>query len=78
MQLYLCCHDDKEVRVLMNREFKVKLSGCGYHNYVGWQGLVEAVGREWAKRLAGEAFSSGLVYYCRRLRRGLKIEFYSK
>lgn len=62
----------------MNSEFKVKLSGCGYHNYVGWSGFCAAVGFPFVCDALSRAFESQLDKYVIKLRRGLKIEIYSK
>lgn len=64
--------------ISMNRQFKVKLSGCGYHNYVGFTGFCEAVGLPFVCDALSRAFESPLDRYTIRLRRGLKIEIYSK
>lgn len=62
----------------MNRNFIVRLEGCGYHGYVGYRGLVEACGEELADKAICGAISSNMYKFTRKLRRGLRIDFYSK
>lgn len=63
---------------IMNREFRVKIHGCGYHTLVGWSGLVKAVGPEIAERTVLLALNSKTDKWTWRLRRGIKLDFYSK
>lgn len=67
-----------ELSVKMNREFRVKIHGCGYHNLVGWSGLVKAVGSELAEKAVLKAFESGMDKWTWKLRRGIRLDFYSK
>ena len=62
----------------MNREFRVKIHGCGYHTLVGWSGLNKAIGPELAEKAVLKAYESGLDKWTWSLRRGLKLDFYSK
>lgn len=62
----------------MNREFRVKIHGCGYHTLVGWSGLVEAIGLELAEKAVLRALDSGMDKWSWKLRRGLRLDFYSK
>ena len=62
----------------MNRNFRVKLHGCGYHTLVGWSGLVKAVGPEIAERALLLALDSPMDKWSWKLRRGLRLDFYSK
>ena len=63
---------------VMNREFRVKVHGCGYHTLVGWSGLVGIIGQELAEKAVLKAFSSKTDKWSWRLRRGLKLDFYAK
>lgn len=63
---------------ILNREFLLKVSGCGYHTLAGWPLLVELVGVEFANKALSRAISSGMDKYTWKLRRGLKLDFYSK
>lgn len=62
----------------MNSNFRVKVHGLGYHTLVGWSGLNEIVGSEIAERAVCKAFEAGLDKWTWKLRRGLKLDFYSK
>ena len=62
----------------MNREFRVKVHGCGHHTLVGWSGLVSIIGQENAEKAVLKALSSGMDKWTWKLRRGLKLDFYSK
>lgn len=63
---------------ILNREFLVKISGLGYHQLAGWPLLVSLIGEHLANKTLSAALSSPLDKYTVRLRRGLKIDFYSK
>lgn len=67
-----------EYSKIMNREFRVKVHGCGFNTLVGWSGLVSIVGQEIAEKAVLKAFSSGMDKWTWRLRRGLRLDFYSK
>lgn len=62
----------------MNSNFRVKVHGLGYHTLVGWSGLNEIVGPELAERAVCKAFESKQDKWTWKLRRGLKLDFYSK
>lgn len=64
---------------VMNSNFRIKLVGCGYrHMLVGWNGLVQAIGYDLAKRCVQRAMECTAGRSTQRLRRGLRIEFYPK
>lgn len=67
-----------ENNTILNKEFRVKVSGLGYHQLVGWPMLVNLIGQELAEKHLSRALSSPLDKYSVKLRRGLKIDFYSK
>lgn len=66
----------------VNRHFKIKVSGVNngkkIHSLVGVSGLIEVVGdTEVVNSMLDKAFSKGLDKVERKLRRGLKVTFYS-
>lgn len=67
-----------ENNTILNKEFRVKVSGNGYHQLVGWPMLVDLIGKELAEKYLSRALSSPMDKYSVKLRRGLKIDFYSK
>lgn len=66
------------LRVRMNRDFRVKINHGSLSTLVGWRGLVEHVGQVRAKWLVREAFSRDIGNYTWKSRNGLKIVFYGK
>lgn len=62
----------------MNSNFRVKVHGLGYHTLVGWSGLNEIIGRELAEKAVYKAFEAGLDKWTWNLRRGIRLDFYSK
>lgn len=67
-----------ENNTILNKEFLVKVSGLGYHQLVGWPMLVELIGQKLAEKHLSRALNSQMDKYSVRLRRGLRIDFYSK
>lgn len=63
---------------ILNREFRVKISGQGYHTLAGWPLMVSLIGEELAEDTLMRALNAQADKYTRRLRRGLKLDFYSK
>lgn len=63
---------------ILNREFLLKISGNGYNTLAGWPLLVELVGEDLANKALCRAISSGVDKYTWKLRRGIKLDFYSK
>lgn len=63
---------------ILNKEFRVKVSGMGYHQLVGWPMLVDLIGEKLAEKYLSCALNSPMDKYSVKLRRGLKIDFYSK
>lgn len=63
---------------VLNSHFLVKVSGLGYHQLVGWPMLVELIGEELAEKALSKAFFVGMDKCTFKLRRGLKLDFYSK
>lgn len=63
---------------ILNREFRVKISGLGYHTLAGWPLLVSLLGENLAEDTLSRALDARVDKYTRRLRRGLKLDFYSK
>lgn len=67
----------------VNMNFKIKVSGINdngekLHKLVGVQGLLEIIGDSHkVNNLLDKAFDKGLDKFERRLRRGLKVVFYS-
>lgn len=65
----------------INKNFKIKVSGISkgerVHKLVGVSGLLELVGLELANSLLEKAFEKGLDKVECKLRRGLKITFYT-
>lgn len=67
-----------------NKEFKIKVNGVNYigpsiSKLVGFEGLVEIIGSsKLAEKLCRKALASPDDKYVARLRRGLKITFYTK
>lgn len=62
----------------MNREFRVKINHGSQSTLVGWNGLVEHVGKIRAKWLVQEALLRGLDKYVWRSRKGFRVTFYGK
>lgn len=63
---------------ILNREFRVKVSGLGFHQLVGWTMLVELIGEDMAIRALNRALECRMDKYTWKLRRGLKLDFYQK
>jgi len=65
----------------INQNFKIKVSGESdgqkVHKLVGVSGLLKLVGAELANNLLDKAFNKGLDKVECKLRRGLKITFYT-
>ena len=65
----------------INRNFKIKVSGVSegqrVHKLVGVRGLLELIGIEQANKLLKKAFEKGKDKEECKLRRGLKITFYT-
>jgi len=65
----------------INQNFKIKVSGESdgqkVHKLVGVSGLLKLVGAELANSLLDKAFNKGLDKVECKLRRGLKITFYT-
>jgi len=70
--------DGRPCSTYLNKEFWVKISGLGYHTLAGWPLLSKVIGEEMAFRAIRGAIDSGLDKWTWKLRRGLKIDFYSK
>jgi hypothetical protein len=67
-------------RMLINkvsRNFKIKVYGLGYNKLVGVFGLLNIIGTDLTLSLLNSALSYPGDVYTVRLRRGLKISFYS-
>lgn len=66
----------------VNRNWKIKASGYarkGYvHNYVGVSGLLKLVGMNLAMKMISKAEQKGKDIAVFKLRRGLRITFFSK
>lgn len=62
----------------INRNFRIKVSGCNIHELKGFSGFVGLVGCDLANNLLDRAFRSRADKTECRLRRGLKITFYNK
>lgn len=69
---------EEQYSKVMNYHFRVKVVGHKLNTLVGWQGLKGYVGYHWAKSLVLDALNASGYKYMRRLRRGLRIEFYAK
>ena len=68
---------------LVNMNFRIKVygrdeNGKRINTLVGVSGLIRLIGMELFNKLVGKAFNSLLDCFVAKLRRGLKISFYSK
>ncbi len=63
---------------ILNREFLLKIHGLGYHQLAGWPLLTSLIGTELAEKALSKALLAGMDKYTFKLRRGLKLDFYSK
>lgn len=67
---------------LINNTFRIKvygwIDGFKIDKLVGVRGLLELIGVELANKFVGKALKSGLDKFICKLRRGIKITFYSK
>ena len=68
---------------MINLNFRIKISGVDengkkINTMVGVAGLIKAIGIELANKFLDKAFNKGLDKFICKLRRGLKISFYSK
>lgn len=63
---------------ILNREFLLKIHGLGYHQLAGWPLLTRLVGEELAEKALSRALEAGMDKCTVKLRRGLKMDFYSK
>lgn len=79
------CSNNSELcytKTEINRNFKIKIHGVNYcgrnkNVLVGVSGLVQLIGPELANTLLAKAFKSDKDKVVCRLRRGLKITFYT-
>lgn len=67
----------------INRNYRIKVSGVDaqgnrVHNLVGVSGIIELIGVEMLNKLLKRAFSCLEDVCVCKLRRGLKVSFYSK
>lgn len=67
----------------INRDFRIKANGINAEGekiniLVGVSGLLELVGETLAEKFVNRAYESGMDVTTCKLRRGLKITFYSK
>lgn len=67
-----------DYRKTLNQHFLLKIHGLGYHQLAGYPLLVDLVGLELAEKAISKAFAAGMDKYTFKLRRGLKLDFYSK
>ena len=68
---------------VINLNFRIKISGVDengkkINTLVGVAGLIKAIGIELANKFIAKAFNKGLDKVICKLRRGIKISFYSK
>lgn len=68
---------------MINLNFRIKISGVdengkNINTLVGVAGLIKAIGIELANKFISKAFDKGLDKLILKLRRGIKISFYSK
>lgn len=68
---------------MINLNFRIKISGVDengkkINTLVGVAGLIKAIGIELANKFIAKAFDKGMDELICKLRRGLKISFYSK
>lgn len=68
---------------MINLNFRIKISGVDengkkINTLVGVAGLIKAIGIELANKFISKAFDKGLDKLICKLRRGIKISFYSK
>lgn len=68
---------------LINLNFRIKISGVDengkkINTLVGVAGLIKAIGIELANKFLAKAFDKGMDKLICKLRRGIKISFYSK
>lgn len=68
---------------MINLNFRIKISGVDengkqINTLVGVAGLIKAIGIELANKFLANAFDKGLDKLICKLRRGIKITFYSK
>ena len=68
---------------VINMNFRIKVygrdeNGERINTLVGVSGLINLIGEELFNKLVGKAFASMLDSFVAKLRRGLKITFYSK
>lgn len=68
---------------MINLNFRIKISGVDengkkINTLVGVAGLIKAIGIELANKFIAKAFNKGLDKVLFKLRRGIKISFYSK
>lgn len=68
---------------MINLNFRIKISGVDengnkINTLVGVAGLINAIGIELANKFLGKAFDKGMDKLVCKLRRGIKISFYSK
>lgn len=68
----------KKKSTILNSEFLLKIHGNGYHQLAGWPLLTSLIGDELAEKALSRALEAGADKYSIRLRRGLKLDFYSK
>lgn len=66
------------VRKRMNREFRVKVNYGSMSLLVGWEGLVNLLGRHRAYLCVCEALESKTDKWTWKSRKGLKLSFYVK
>lgn len=62
-------------------DWKIKVYGIvdgeKVNRLVGWRGLVECIGQEYAEKFVNRAYASGQdICHCK-LRRGIKVSFYT-
>lgn len=69
---------EEKISTILNREFLLKISGLGYHTLAGWPLLCSLVGEDLAEKAIRKAIASGVDKYTWKLRRGLRLDFYSK
>lgn len=68
---------------MINLNFRIKISGVDengkkINTLVGVAGLIKAIGKELANKFIAKEFGKGMDKLICKLRRGLKISFYSK
>lgn len=68
--------------VRINADFRIKvygwIEGVKIDKLVGVRGLLELIGVELANKFLKRAYNSGMDKFICKLRRGIKITFYSK